>query len=130
MSASSAANLSLSSNGTVPMHPKFILALMVSNMFPDCIHSIYTMYLFFPYLISLSISKFIEDSRATRGVILSIISMFMALLIKNMLDLAGTIYHCSSHWTQQCIEQNPVYYSTMISNCIAGILLWMCISEL
>ena len=28
LSASSAANLSLSSNGTVPMHPKFILALI------------------------------------------------------------------------------------------------------
>jgi hypothetical protein len=105
-------------------------SMMVSSMLPDFTHSIYTMYLFFPYLISLSISEYLEDNRLTRGVILSIISVFVAMLFKNMLDLAGTIYHCSSHWSLQCIERNPVYYSTIISNCIAGILLWLCISEL
>ena len=186
-----ATNLSVSSNQTVPMHPKFIFALAgtllkgmswmfiislamaktfsfshqetrmyrnkisnfyvsvrmvifiaalyssvvtwsvtVSNMFPDFIHSIYTMYLFYPYLISLSISECIDDSRVTIGVFLSIISVFMTLLAKNLLDLVWTIYLCSSHWTQQCTEQNPVYYSTVISNGVAGVLLWMCISKL
>ena len=109
-----------------------VWSTMVSTMFPDFTHSIYTAYLFFPYLISLSISEYTEDSRATRGIILSIISVFIALLVKNTLDLAGAVYHCSSHWSQQCSdsERNPVYYSTMISNCIAGILLWMCIGKL
>ena len=109
-----------------------VWSTMVSNMFPDFTYSIYTAYLFFPYLISLSISEYTEDSRATRGIILSIISVFIALLVKNTLDLAGAVYHCSSHWSQQCSdsERNPVYYSTMISNCIAGILLWMCIGKL
>ena len=104
--------------------------MLVSNIFPDFVHSVYVMYLFFPYLTSLSISECIGDSRVTKGVVLSIISVFMTFVIKNLLNLAGTIYHCSSHWTQQCIEQNPVYYSTMISSGIAGMLLWMCISEL
>ena len=105
-------------------------SMMVLNMSQDFTHSIYTMYLFFPYLISLSISECIEDSRITKGVFLSIIGVFVAFLVKNLLDLAGTIYHCSSHWTRQCIEQNPVYYSAMITNGIAGILLWMCIGGL
>ena len=104
--------------------------MLISNTFPDFVHSVYVMYLFFPYLISLSISECIGESRVTKGVVLSIISVFMTFVIKNLLNLAGTIYHCSSHWTQQCIEQNPVYYSTMISSGIAGMLLWMCISEL
>ena len=111
-------------------HNAVMWSTMVSNMFPDFTHSIYTAYIFFPYLISLSISEYTEDSRATRGIILSIISVFIALLVKNTLDLAGAVYHCSSHWSQQCIERNPVYYSTTISNCIAGILLWMCIGKL
>ena len=88
------------------------------------------MYLFFPHLLSLLISECIKDSRITRGVLLSIIGEFVAFLVKNLLDLAGTIYHCSTHWIIQCIEQNPVYYSTMITNSIAGILLWLFISEL
>ena len=104
--------------------------LMVLNMFPDFTPSIYTMYLFIPYLISLSISECIKDSRVSRGVLLSIICVFMAFLVKNLLDLAGTIYHCRSHWTQHCIERNPIYYSAMISIGTAGILLWMGISEL
>ena len=103
--------------------------MMVSSMFPDFIPFIYTMYLFYPYLISLAISECIDDSRVTRGVFLSIISVFMTFLVKNLLDLVGTICLCSSHWTQQCIEQNPIYYSTMVSNGVAGVLLWMCISE-
>ena len=85
-------------------------SMMVLDMSQDFTHSIYTMYLFFPYLISLSISEYIEDSRITRGVLLSIIGVFVAFLVKNLLDLTGTIYHCSTHW---CIEQNPVYYSAM-----------------
>ena len=105
--------------------------LVVSNIFPDFVHSVYVMYLFFPYLTSLSISECIGDSRLTKGVILSIITIFVSFLLKNLLDLARIIYHCSSDWTQlQCIEQNPVYYSTVISSGIAGILLWMCIGEL
>ena len=104
--------------------------VMVSNMFPDFTHSIYTMYLFIPYLISLAISECIEDSRLTRGVLLSIIAVFIAFFVKNLLDLATTIYYCSSHWTEQCLEWNPVYYSTMVVISIAGITLWICISEL
>ena len=104
--------------------------MLVSKMVPDFVPSTYTMYTFFPCLISLAISECIEDVKLSKGVFLSFISVFVTFLIKSLLDLAGTTYHCSSYWTQQCIEQNPIYYSTVISCTVAGTLLWMCIIEL
>ena len=105
-------------------------AMLVSKMVPDFVPFTYTMCTFFPCLISLGISECIGDVKISKGVFLSIISIFITFLIKSLLDLAGTIYHCSSYWTEQCIEQNPIYYSTTVSCTIAGTLLWICIIEL
>ena len=107
--------------------------MLVPKTFPNILPTTYVKYSFYPCLISVGIAECIGNRKIRKVVYLSIVSVFVTFLIKILIDLCGTIYHCAcnSHWIpQECIEQNPVYYSIMISCSAAGTLLWICIIEL